>query len=76
MAGTTRDLRRERASGRTRAGVSLSLVKYHCDDTTSLIRAALHRIEEQDIAFTKPDPLPEPEVRPRAALARVADREF
>ena len=58
------------------AGVSLSLVKYRCHDTTSLIRAALHRIEEQDIAITKPDPSLEPEERLRAALARVADREF
>ena len=47
------------------AGVSLSLVDYHCDDRTSLIRAALHRIEEQDIAITKPDPSLEPEERLR-----------
>jgi AcrR family transcriptional regulator len=58
------------------AGVSLGLVNYHYDDKTSLIRAALHRIEEQDVAITDPDPALAPEERLRAALARVADREF
>ncbi|MGW5266562.1 TetR/AcrR family transcriptional regulator [Microbispora sp. NPDC004025] len=58
------------------AGVSLGLVNYHYEDKTSLIRAALHRIEEQDIALVEPDLTLEPEERLRAALKRVADPEF
>ncbi len=58
------------------AGVSLGLVNYYYEDKTSLIRAALHRIEEQDIALVEPDPALEPEERLRAALKRVADPEF
>jgi AcrR family transcriptional regulator len=58
------------------AGVSLGLVNYHYADKTSLIRAALHRIEEQDIAMVEPDATLEPEERLRAALERVADPEF
>lgn len=58
------------------AGVSLGLVNYHYEDKTSLIRAALHRIEEQDIALVEPDLGLEPEERLRAALKRVADPEF
>lgn len=37
------------------AGVSLGLVNYHFEDKTSLIAAALHRVEEQDLAMVKPD---------------------
>ena len=58
------------------AGVSLGLVNYHYEDKTSLIRAALHRIEEQDLAMVEPDPAREPRQRLRAALTRVADPEF
>lgn len=58
------------------AGVSLGLVNYHYEDKTSLIRAALHRIEEQDIALVEPDVTLEPEERLRAALQRVADPAF
>src|SRR5689334_620404 len=58
------------------AGVSLGLVNYHYDDKTSLIRAALRRIEEQDIALVEPDAGVQPEERLRAALRRVADHEF
>ena len=58
------------------AGVSLGLVNYHYEDKTSLIRAALHRIEEQDVALVAADPDLEPEERLRAALARVAAPEF
>lgn len=58
------------------AGVSLGLVNYHYEDKTSLIRAALHRIEEQDLAMVEPDPAREPRQRLRAALKRVADPEF
>jgi AcrR family transcriptional regulator len=58
------------------AGVSLGLVNYYYEDKTNLIRAALLRIEEQDIALVEPDPTLEPEARLRAALRRVADPEF
>jgi len=58
------------------AGVSLGLVNYHYDDKTSLIRAALRRIEAQDVALVEPDPALQPEERLRAALHRVADAEF
>lgn len=58
------------------ACVSLGLVNYYYVDKTSLIRAALHRIEEQDIAMVEPDLTLEPENRLRAALERVADPEF
>lgn len=58
------------------AGVSLGLVNYYYEDKTSLIRAALHRIEEQDIAMVEPDPTLETVDRLRASLKRVADPEF
>lgn len=58
------------------AGVSLGLVNYYYDDKTSLIRAALHRIEEQDVALVEPDLTLEPEERLRAALRRIADPAF
>jgi AcrR family transcriptional regulator len=58
------------------AGVSLGLVNYHYEDKTSLIRAALRRIEAQDIALVEPDMALQPEERLRAALQRVADPEF
>jgi AcrR family transcriptional regulator len=55
------------------AGVSLGLVNYYYEDKTSLIRAALHRIGEQDVAMVEPDLALDPEDRLRAALKRVAD---
>ena len=58
------------------AGVSLGLVNYHYADKTSLIGAALRRIEAQDIALVEPDLALQPEERLRAALRRVADPEF
>lgn len=58
------------------AGVALGLVNYYYADKASLIRAALHRIEEQDVALVEPDPTVPPEERLRAALRRVADPEF
>jgi AcrR family transcriptional regulator len=58
------------------AGVSLGLVSYHYADKTSLIAAALRRIEDQDVALVEPDPDLAPVPRLRAALARVADPEF
>ena len=58
------------------AGVSLGLVNYHYADKTSLIRAALHRIETHDVGLVEPDPALPPEERLQAALARVAAPEF
>lgn len=58
------------------AGVALGLVNYYFEDKTSLIRATLHRIEEQDVALVEPDPSMSPDDRLRAALTRVADPEF
>lgn len=55
------------------AGVALGLVNYHYEDKTSLIRAALRRVEEQDLAILEPDPdLPAAE-RLRTALRTIAD---
>ncbi|GAB6987649.1 TetR/AcrR family transcriptional regulator [Nocardioides pyridinolyticus] len=58
------------------AGVSLGLVNYHYDDKTSLLAAALRRVEQQDLAIIDPDPDLSPEQRLRAALRRVAEAEF
>lgn len=54
------------------AGVSLGLMNYHYADKTSLIAAALRRVEEQDLAIVEPDAGAEPEERLRSALARIA----
>jgi AcrR family transcriptional regulator len=58
------------------ADVALGLVNYYYADKVSLIRAALHRIEEQDVALVEPDPTLPPEQRLRVALRRVADPGF
>ena len=58
------------------AGVALGLVSYYYEDKNSLIRAALARVEEQDLALVAPDASLPPEKRLRAALRRVADPEF
>ncbi|WP_016907289.1 TetR/AcrR family transcriptional regulator [Streptomyces xiaopingdaonensis] len=58
------------------AGVALGLVNYHYDDKTTLISAALRRIEEQDVALVEPDPSKSPEENLRSALRRIADAEF
>ena len=58
------------------AGVALGLVNYYFADKTSLIRAALHRIEAHDVALVAPDPSLPADERLRAALRRVADPEF
>lgn len=58
------------------AGVALGLVGYYFDDKASLIRAALRRVGEQDLALLDPDPALAPSDRLRAALRRVAAPEF
>jgi AcrR family transcriptional regulator len=58
------------------AGVAVGLVGYYYADKTSLIRAALQRIEADDLALVAPDPDQAPEARLRAALRRVAAPEF
>jgi AcrR family transcriptional regulator len=58
------------------AGVALGLVHYYYEDKTSLIRAALERIGEQDLALLEPDPLLEPIERLRIVLRRIAEPGF
>ena len=58
------------------ANVALGLVHYYYEDKTSLVAAALRRVEEHDVAIVAPDPHLPPEERLRAALHRVADPEF
>jgi len=58
------------------AGVALGLVNYYYADKVSLIRAALHRIEEHDVALVEPDPTAPPTERLLTALRRVTDPEF
>ena len=58
------------------ANVALGLMHYYFEDMTTLIAAALMRVEEQDIAIVAPDPALSPEASVRAALRRVADPEF
>ena len=54
------------------AGVALGLVNYYYDDKTSLIRAALHRVDEHDLMLVAPDPSSAPDEQLRKALRRVA----
>ncbi len=54
------------------AGVALGLVNYYYDDKTSLIRAALLRVDEQDLRLVAPDPSAAPDEQLREALRRVA----
>jgi AcrR family transcriptional regulator len=58
------------------AGVSLGLLNYYYTDKTGLIRAALLRIEEQDIELISGDSSLDPEARLRAVLKRVVAPEF
>ncbi|MFJ6159140.1 TetR/AcrR family transcriptional regulator [Pseudarthrobacter sp. NPDC092184] len=54
------------------AGVALGLVNYYYDDKMSLIRAALHRVDEHDLMLVAPDPSAAPDEQLRKALRRVA----
>lgn len=58
------------------AGVALGLVNYYYEDKTSLIRAALRRMEEQDVALVTPDPALPAVDQLRAALRRVVEPQF
>lgn len=58
------------------AGVAAGLVGYYFEDKSTLIRAALRRVGEQDLALLDADPLLPPQDRLRAALRRVAAAEF
>jgi DNA-binding transcriptional regulator YbjK len=58
------------------AGVAFGLVGYYYDDKSSLVRAALERVGEQDLAILEPDPRLDPERQLRATLRRVVDPEF
>lgn len=58
------------------AEVALGLVNYHYADKTSLIRAVLHRIEEQDVALLAVDASLPPEKQVRLVLRRVAEPRF
>ncbi|TQJ59283.1 TetR family transcriptional regulator [Arthrobacter sp. SLBN-83] len=54
------------------AGVALGLVNYYYDDKTTLIRAALGRVDEHDLLLVAPDPSVSPDEQLRRALHRVA----
>ena len=54
------------------AGVALGLVNYYYEDKSSLIRAALHRMDEHDLMLVAPDPSSPPDEQLRKALKRVA----
>lgn len=58
------------------AGVALGLVNYYYRDKTTLIGAALRRIEAQDVAMLEPDPATPAETNLRRALRHVAKPEF
>ncbi|MBT2521546.1 TetR/AcrR family transcriptional regulator [Arthrobacter sp. ISL-28] len=58
------------------AGVALGLVNYYYEDKSSLIRAALHRIDEHDLMLVEPDPASPPDEQLRKALRRVANPEL
>ncbi|NUT70405.1 TetR/AcrR family transcriptional regulator [Pseudarthrobacter sp. C4D7] len=58
------------------AGVALGLVNYYYDDKTTLIRAALRRVDEHDLLLVAPDPSLTPEEQLRNALRRVAGKDL
>ena len=58
------------------AGVALGLVNYYYEDKSSLIRAALHSIDEHDVSLVAPDPALPADEQLQNALRRVAGPEF
>lgn len=54
------------------AGVALGLVNYYYYDKTTLIRAALRRVDEHDLLLVAQDPALAPDEQLRQALRRVA----
>src|SRR3954453_23697236 len=58
------------------AGVALGLVNYYFEDKLSLIRAALHSIDEHDVRLVAPDPELSPDEQLQKALRRVAGPEL
>ncbi len=58
------------------AGVGLGLVNYYYEDKRSLVRAALHQIDERDVKLIAPDPTLPPDKQLQKALRRLADPEF
>lgn len=58
------------------AGVALGLVNYYYEDKPSLIKAALHQIDERDFRLVAPDPESPPEEQLRKALRSIADPQF
>jgi AcrR family transcriptional regulator len=58
------------------AGIAPGLVGYYFPDKTSLIAAALRRIEEQDVALVAPSTNGEPEAVLLAALRRIVRPAF
>jgi AcrR family transcriptional regulator len=58
------------------AGVAPGLVGYYFQDKTSLIGAALRRIDEEVVALVTPDPGGTPEAQLRSVLRRVAAPRF
>lgn len=58
------------------AGIAAGLVGYYFDDKATLIRAALQRMGEQDLALLDADPSLSPQDQVRAVVRRVAGAEF
>jgi len=58
------------------AGVSLGLLNYHFADKAGLVRAALLRIEEQDLALLDPGPGTDPQQQLREVLGRIAQPRY
>lgn len=54
------------------AGVAAGLVGYYFEDKATLIRAALQRMGEQDLALLEVDPALPPDEQLRAVIRRVA----
>lgn len=58
------------------AGIAAGLVGYYFEDKAALIRAALRRIGEQDLALLDTDPALSAQDQLRSAIRRVAGSEF